>query len=110
MKIKQVYISDENFQRLSGINASALVNELLNEHFRKSEAKAMTPEERDLEIKRMEILLASAISRCPACGKETKDDFIICPACRKKLKKPCVQCEKPLNLEWKVCPFCKSEQ
>jgi len=66
--------------------------------------------ERDLEIKRMEILLASAILRCPTCGKEIKDDYIICPNCRKKLKKLCVQCEKPLNLEWKVCPFCKAEQ
>lgn len=66
--------------------------------------------ERDLEIKRMEALLASNILRCPTCGKDVKDDFVICPNCRKKLKKSCVQCEKPLNLDWKVCPFCKAEQ
>lgn len=66
--------------------------------------------ERDLEIKRMEFLLASSISRCPTCGKDVKDDYIICPNCRKKLKKNCVQCEKPLNLDFKVCPYCKTEQ
>ncbi|MBN1299106.1 MAG: zinc ribbon domain-containing protein [Actinobacteria bacterium] len=66
--------------------------------------------ERDLEIKRMEMLLSSAILRCPTCGKEIKEDYIICPNCRKKLKKLCVQCERPLNLDWKVCPYCKAEQ
>jgi len=33
MKIKQVYISDENFNELKNVNASALVNELLTKHF-----------------------------------------------------------------------------
>ena len=66
--------------------------------------------ERDLEIKRMEMLIASDIHFCPTCKKEVKDDFIICPHCRKKLKKLCIQCEKPLKLDWKVCPYCKAEQ
>jgi hypothetical protein len=66
--------------------------------------------ERDLEIRRMEMLLAANMHRCPTCGKEVKDDFVICPNCRKKLKKQCIQCEKPLNLDWKVCPYCKTEQ
>jgi hypothetical protein len=66
--------------------------------------------ERDLEIKRMEMLLDTRSSRCPTCGKEIGNDFVICPHCRKKLKKPCIQCEKPLNLDWKVCPYCKTEQ
>ena len=66
--------------------------------------------ERDLAIKRMEMIIASDLRFCPTCKKEVKDDFIICPHCRKKLKKPCVQCGKPLNLDWKVCPYCKSEQ
>ena len=66
--------------------------------------------ERDLEIKRMEMLLNTRNSRCPTCGKEIGSDFVVCPYCRKKLKKPCIQCEKPLNLDWKVCPYCKTEQ
>jgi len=66
--------------------------------------------ERDLEIKRMEFLLDSAYLRCPACGKEVKDDFLICPHCRKKLKNSCISCGKPLNLDWKICPYCKTSQ
>lgn len=66
--------------------------------------------ERDLEIKRMEMLLDTRSSRCPTCGKEIGSDFVVCPYCRKKLKKSCIQCEKPLNLDWKVCPYCKTEQ
>jgi hypothetical protein len=34
MKTKQVYISDVNYDLLKNLNASSLVNELLNEHFR----------------------------------------------------------------------------
>lgn len=66
--------------------------------------------ERDLEIKRMEFLLDSAYLRCPACGKEVKDDFLICPHCRKKLKNSCISCGKPLNLDWKICPYCRTSQ
>lgn len=66
--------------------------------------------ERDLEIKRMEILLDTRSSKCPTCSREIGSDFVICPYCRKKLKKECIQCEKPLNMDWKVCPYCKTEQ
>lgn len=66
--------------------------------------------ERSLEIRRMETILDSNISRCPTCGKMVKEEFVLCPYCRKKLKKICIQCEKPLNLDWKVCPYCKTEQ
>jgi len=66
--------------------------------------------ERDLEIERMEMLLDSKQSRCPACGSSVKDDFLICPYCRKKLKNSCINCGKPLNLNWKVCPYCRSTQ
>jgi predicted aspartyl protease len=55
MKIKQVYISDENFEKLIGINASALVNELLQEHFQSTEIKTMTPEQRAQRIAVLEI-------------------------------------------------------
>jgi glutaredoxin 2 len=34
MKIKQVYISDENFERLKEINASNLINNLLTDYFK----------------------------------------------------------------------------
>ena len=60
MKIKQVYISDENFERLIGINASALVNELLNGHFDKQDTKKLSPEERAREIALLEVKVESA--------------------------------------------------
>ncbi|MBN2072491.1 MAG: zinc ribbon domain-containing protein [Actinobacteria bacterium] len=66
--------------------------------------------ERDLEISRMEALLDSKVSNCPACGKEVHDDFLICPYCRKKLKNQCISCGRPLDLDWKVCPYCKTTQ
>ncbi len=66
--------------------------------------------ERDLEIKRMEMLLDNRQLACPACGSPVKDEFLICPYCRKKLKNSCISCGKPLNLNWKVCPYCRSTQ
>src|SRR3989304_10293073 len=66
--------------------------------------------ERDLEIERMETLLDSRESNCPACGNPVKDDFLICPYCRKKLKSSCINCGKPLSLNWKVCPYCRNTQ
>ncbi len=66
--------------------------------------------ERDLEIERMETLLDSKQSRCPACGNLIKDDFLICPYCRKKLRNSCTNCGRPLNLNWKVCPYCRNTQ
>ena len=66
--------------------------------------------ERDLEIRKTELLLGGGNAKCPACGKEVRDGFLICPYCRKKLKNSCVNCGKPLNLDWKICPYCKSAQ
>ena len=66
--------------------------------------------ERDLEIKRMQLLLGSDLSSCPSCGNEVKPDFLICPHCRKKFKNPCISCGKPLDFDWKVCPYCKTPQ
>ena len=66
--------------------------------------------ERDLEIKRMQLLLDSDLLSCPSCGNEVKPDFLICPYCRKKLKNTCISCKKPLEFNWKVCPYCKTAQ
>jgi RNA polymerase subunit RPABC4/transcription elongation factor Spt4 len=66
--------------------------------------------ERDLEIKRAEMLLDSRFKSCPECRNEIKEDFLICPYCRKKLKTSCISCKKPLSLNWKVCPYCKTSQ
>jgi len=66
--------------------------------------------ERNMEIKRMKMLLNSKQTKCPACGNEVKEDYLVCPYCRKKLKNSCTKCGKPLNLNWKICPYCKTTQ
>jgi RNA polymerase subunit RPABC4/transcription elongation factor Spt4 len=66
--------------------------------------------ERELEIRKTELLLNGVNLKCPACGKEIKEDFLICPYCRKKLKNSCINCGRPLDLNWKVCPYCKTPQ
>ena len=55
MKIKQVYISDENFEELKNINASALVNELLNIHFKTLIPKSKKALLDELKIRKIEL-------------------------------------------------------
>jgi hypothetical protein len=46
---------------------------------------------------------------CPHCDGEVKEDFLRCPHCLRKLKDPCGNCNRPLDPEWKICPFCEAE-
>jgi hypothetical protein len=32
-----------------------------------------------------------------------------CPSCLRKLKDPCASCSRPLDPQWKVCPYCEAE-
>ena len=43
---------------------------------------------------------------CPGCGRRTKDTWMVCPTCHTKLKKPCHECQKPIDLAWNLCPYC----
>ncbi len=43
---------------------------------------------------------------CPGCGRKVKDSWIVCPNCHTKLKKPCHQCRKLMELPWNMCPYC----
>lgn len=43
---------------------------------------------------------------CPSCNAKTRPDFLYCPYCHTQLKKACVACHHPLELEWNICPFC----
>lgn len=43
---------------------------------------------------------------CPVCKQRVEGDFIFCPWCQTRLKRTCAQCDRPLMLRWKMCPFC----
>lgn len=43
---------------------------------------------------------------CPGCSRRVKDNWIVCPNCYTKLKKPCHQCGKLMELPWNLCPYC----
>jgi RNA polymerase subunit RPABC4/transcription elongation factor Spt4 len=43
---------------------------------------------------------------CPGCGTRVQGDFVVCPNCHTRLKKPCQNCGRALNLRWGVCPYC----
>jgi hypothetical protein len=40
--------------------------------------------------------------------REVKDDFLRCPSCMRKLREPCNTCGRPLDPDWKLCPYCES--
>jgi RNA polymerase subunit RPABC4/transcription elongation factor Spt4 len=66
--------------------------------------------ERELEMQAAEARLAQfGYHLCPHCDYEVEKDFLRCPNCQRKLKDPCVQCGKPLDPLWKVCPYCEAE-
>ena len=44
--------------------------------------------------------------QCPGCSRRIKDDWMVCPHCHTKLKKPCHQCGKLMDLPWNLCPYC----
>jgi len=66
--------------------------------------------ERELEMQAAEARLAEVgYHLCPYCDFEVEKDFLRCPSCMRKLKDPCKTCGRPLDPEWKICPFCEAE-
>jgi len=47
---------------------------------------------------------------CPGCKQVIQPDYMVCPNCHTKLRKPCVNCGKPLHLKWSICPYCGTTQ
>ena len=66
--------------------------------------------ERELELAVLERELRNSVFLCPNCRNLVERDYLICPVCNWELKKPCVNCEKPLNMEWDTCPYCSTNQ
>lgn len=69
------------------------------------------------DVREREIEMAAAEARlhnleflfCPHCDAHVEKDFLRCPSCLRKLKDACETCSKPLDPEWRICPFCESE-
>lgn len=45
-------------------------------------------------------------AQCPGCGRNIKENWVVCPSCHTKLKKLCHKCGKNLELSWNICPYC----
>ncbi|HUO71528.1 MAG TPA: zinc ribbon domain-containing protein [Solirubrobacteraceae bacterium] len=66
--------------------------------------------ERELEMQAAEARLQEVgYHLCPYCDFEVEKDFLRCPSCMRKLKDPCKTCGRPLDPEWKICPYCEAE-
>lgn len=66
--------------------------------------------ERELELAVLERELRDQVHLCPNCRSMVEKDFLLCPECGWELKKPCINCQRPLNLRWETCPYCEAEQ
>jgi hypothetical protein len=66
--------------------------------------------ERELEIQATEARLHDLDHQlCPHCDYPVQRDFLRCPSCLRRLKDPCVTCQRPLDPAWPICPFCETE-
>lgn len=46
---------------------------------------------------------------CPRCGYAIAADYLACPKCAVQLRLACDQCDRVLDPEWQICPWCTSE-
>jgi len=48
---------------------------------------------------------------CPACGKPVEADWKACPWCKAEIvrERVCASCGKKLEPDWVLCPWCKTE-
>lgn len=44
--------------------------------------------------------------KCPNCGKPIEKDWKTCPYCAHPIAKTCPKCSKPVEPDWKACPYC----
>lgn len=68
--------------------------------------------ERNLEIAASEAVIhgsAGGGGVCPHCDAPTDKDFVRCPACLRKLRESCASCSRPVEPEWRICPYCEAD-
>jgi Double zinc ribbon len=66
--------------------------------------------ERELEVQAAEARLHQLDQLlCPHCDYRVERDFVRCPSCLRKLKDRCVNCSRPLDQAWTICPYCEAD-
>jgi len=71
---------------------------------------ALDSRERELELAVLERELRQRVNLCPSCRSVVEKDYLLCPECGWDLKMPCKSCGKPLDLNWRTCPYCATVQ
>ena len=65
---------------------------------------------RDIEMTAAEARLAQLdYGLCPHCDYEVKGEYLRCPNCMQRLRERCRSCGKPVDPDWKLCPYCEAE-
>jgi Double zinc ribbon len=66
--------------------------------------------ERELEAQATEARLHELEGTlCPHCDYRIEPDFVRCPSCLRKLKERCLNCSRPLDRTWTICPYCEAD-
>ena len=66
--------------------------------------------ERELEAQATEARLHEIEGTlCPHCDYRIEPDFVRCPSCLRKLKERCLNCSRPLDRTWTICPYCEAD-
>src|SRR5947209_4653995 len=66
--------------------------------------------ERELEAQATEARLHELEGTlCPHCDYRIEPDFVRCPSCLRKLKERCLNCSRPLDRAWTICPYCEAD-
>jgi double zinc ribbon protein len=52
------------------------------------------------------VLRRAALTACPNCGKDVREDFAFCPFCEYPLKPFCPSCRREVQADYVRCPYC----
>lgn len=47
--------------------------------------------------------------RCPVCGRPVDYQYKVCPFCGTELKHKCPYCGKDVSPDWNICPYCSNK-
>jgi type II secretory ATPase GspE/PulE/Tfp pilus assembly ATPase PilB-like protein len=68
----------------------------------KVKAGVTTPD----ELLRVVTEVREARTVCGGCGASVAADYVVCPSCGHRVGGGCPHCHKPLQADWKFCPYC----